>query len=90
MRKSLLIQVGNLTRMMRKLSDEEAREYAEQYGLRPVKIRGSDVVQLAKKKQEKFIDITWDEFFNILKRKRLAVYISSGGYMKIMSDDIYE
>ncbi len=76
--------------MMEKLSREEAIRNAERYGLRPVKIRGSDVVQLAKNMGEKFVEISWDEFFRVLEEKHLAVYISRGGYMKILSDDAYE
>ncbi len=75
---------------MEKLSEEKVREIAERYSLRPVKIRGSEVVQLAKKESKRYEKITWDEFFNILKKKRLAVYSSKGGYVKIMSDDLYE
>ncbi len=76
--------------MMKKLPDSEVIKMAEKYGLRPVKIAGSEVVQLARKNSSKYIDIDWNEFFKILKKKHLAVYISKNGYMKIMSDDIYE
>ncbi len=76
--------------MMRKLSDEEAKDNAEKYGLKPVRIKGSNVVQLAKNISDRYEVISWDEFFKELKKKRLAVYISKSGYMKIMSDDIYE
>ena len=79
-----------LDAMMRKLSEEDAIKNAEKYNLKPVRIKGSDVVQLAKKISERYEEITWDEFFKILRKKRLAVYISDGGYMKIMSDDVYE
>ena len=75
---------------MKKLSDEETIKNAEKYGLKPVKVRNRDVVQLSKNPSEKFEETTWDKFFEILKKKRLAVYISKSGYMKIMSDDIYE
>ncbi len=76
--------------MMRKLTDEEAREQAERYGLKPVRIKGSNVVQLAKNISDRYEVIPWDVFFSELKKKRLAVYISKGGYMKIMGDDVYE
>ena len=76
--------------MMEKLDEGKVKEIAEKYSLRPVKIRGSDVVQLAKKESERYEDISWDEFFEILKKKRLSVYSSKGGYMKIMSDDLYD
>ena len=76
--------------MMQKLSEEEAKKKAEEYDLKPVRIRNSDVVQLAKKMSERYEEITWEEFFRVLREKRLAVYISKSGYMKIMSDDIYE
>ncbi len=76
--------------MMQKLNEEEAKNYAEKFNLKPVRIKGSAVVQLAKNMSERYEEISWDEFFRILRDKRLAVYVSSGGYMKIMSDDIYE
>ncbi len=75
---------------MQRLSREETIKNAEKYGLKPVRVKERDVIQLAKKRSEKFEEISWEEFFEILERKRLAVYISKGGYMKIMSDDIYE
>lgn len=75
---------------MTKLNEAETKKNAERYGLRPVKIRDSEVVQLSKKAEGKFELITWQEFFELLKKKRLAVYISKTGYMKIMSDDVYE
>ena len=76
--------------MMRKLSREETIRNAEMYGLKPVRVRNCDVIQLAKNPGEKFEEVSWDYFFEILEKKRLAVYISKGGYMKIMSDDVYE
>ena len=76
--------------MMQKLNEEEAKNYAEKFNLKPVRIKGCAVVQLAKNMSERYEEISWDEFFRILRDKRLAVYVSSGGYMKIMSDDIYE
>ncbi len=76
--------------MMEKLSNEDAKKFAEKYGLKPVRIRNQEVVQLSKNPGGKFVEIPWDEFFGILEKKRLAVYISKSGYMKIMSDDIYE
>ena len=79
-----------LAPMMRKLTNEESMENAEKYGLKPARVRGREVVQLTKNPGEKFEEIPWEEFFEILKKKRLAVYMSKGGYMKIMSDDVYE
>ncbi len=76
--------------MMRKLSKDETITYARKYGLVPAKIRGKDVVQLIKKEDKKFEKISWDEFFEILAKKRLSAYISKNGYMKIMGDDVYE
>ncbi len=76
--------------MMRKLSKEETITNAKKYGLMPAKIRGKDVVQLIKNRDKKFEEISWEEFFKILAKKRLSVYISKNGYMKIMGDDIYE
>ncbi|NPA75302.1 MAG: hypothetical protein GXO25_04385 [Euryarchaeota archaeon] len=76
--------------MMRKLSADEVRANAEKYGLRPVRVKARDVVQLSKNPGEKFVEISWEEFFEVLEKKHLAVYISRGGYMKIMSDDVYD
>ena len=88
--KTLLSKFGILECMMKKLSEEEAKILAEKYALRPVRIKGSTVVQLAKKMSRRYEEISWDEFFRILHEKKLAVYVSNSGYMKIMSDDIYE
>ena len=88
--KTLLSKFGILGCMMKKLNEEEAKILAEKYALRPVCIKGSTVVQLAKKMSARYEEISWDEFFRILHEKKLAVYVSNSGYMKIMSDDIYE
>ena len=76
--------------MMRKLSKEETIINAKKYELVPARIHGKEVVQLIKKSDKKFEEISWDEFFEILAKKRLAVYISKNGYVKIMGDDVYE
>ncbi len=86
----IIINAHNIGVMMQKLSEEEAKRKAEEYNLKPVRIKKSEVVQLAKMMSERYEEITWEEFFRVLREKRLAVYISKSGYMKIMSDDIYE
>ena len=89
-RPKIINELVYLRHMMRKLNREEAIENANRYSLKPVRVKGSDVVQLSLNTSSKFESISWDDFFSALEQKHLAVYISKGGYMKVMSDDIYE
>jgi len=70
---------------MEKMSKEDTIKIAERYGLRPCKVKGFEVVNIRKHPTEKQYDITWDEFFEALERKGLAVYkASNSDFIKIM------
>jgi len=69
--------------VMKQISVLEAKRVAMEKGLKPAKIRGTEIVQFTKKGGERFEVLDWDEFESTLAQRGLAVY-ESGGWMKIM------
>jgi len=69
---------------MERISLEKTRELSQKAGLTPCRVKGSTVVQLRKNPNDRMEDISWEEFDEALKSKRLAVYAAPSGYMKIM------
>lgn len=70
--------------VMEKIDINKAKAIAKNKGLHPGKVKGTDGVQFTKGKNNRLDVITWDEFEQILERRKLAIY-ESGGWMKIMS-----
>ncbi len=71
---------------MEKITVEEAKEIADEKGLEPGLVKGTDGIQFTKGKNKRIKTVTWDEFEEKLDERGLAVY-ESGGWMKIMSED---
>ena len=72
---------------MLKLKLEEVRRIADEYGLRPCKVKGEDVVNIRKKPSKRFEDVDWEEFSHVLKKRRLAVYkAENSDFLKIMKE----
>jgi len=72
---------------MKKISVEELKKLAKQYGLHVCRIKGSEVVQIRKNPSDKYEDISWKEFEETLKNKGLAVYkAEESDFLKIMKD----
>jgi hypothetical protein len=72
---------------MNKISITELKKIAREYSLKPCKIKGSEVVQIRKNPSDKYEDISWEEFENALKAKKLAVYkATESDFLKIMKD----
>ena len=65
------------------INRRQVEELSKRKGLVPSKVIGSEQVQLSKGSNKHLATITWDEFFEILEKRNLAVY-SLGGWMKIM------
>jgi len=72
---------------MKKITINEVKEIAEEYDLKPAKVKGSDAVNIRKKENETLEDISWEEFERILNEKNLAVYKSPNDWLKIMKDE---
>jgi acetylglutamate kinase len=70
--------------VMEPISIEKAKEIAKKKGLKPGRVRTTKTaVQLTKGKNENVIIISWDEFEDNLKKRKLGIYESSG-WMRIM------
>ncbi|MFO8109988.1 MAG: hypothetical protein R6U17_05640 [Thermoplasmata archaeon] len=70
---------------MKKISVDKAQTIAEEKGLKPGLVKGTDGIQFTKGGNDRLDTIGWDEFKNKLKERNLAVYESSG-WMKIMKE----
>ena len=68
---------------MEPISMEKAKKIADNKGLKPGRVKGTEGVQFTKGKNQRLDVITWDEFEAALKKRKLAIY-ESGGWMKIM------
>jgi hypothetical protein len=67
------------------ISFEQAKEIAKKKGLKPGRVRTTkNGIQFTKGKNKNVDIISWEEFEDSLKKRKLAVY-NSGGWMKIMS-----
>lgn len=71
---------------MEPIDVSDAREIAEEKGLRPAQIEGTDIVQFTKQGGERFDVLDWPEFEKTLEDRGLQVFESSG-WMKIMEED---
>lgn len=68
---------------MEKIDFAKAQLIAKAKGLQPGKVKGTQGVQFTKGTNDRLSVISWDEFEQALKQRRLAIY-ESGGWMKIM------
>lgn len=68
---------------LRQIDFETARRIAEEKGLRPTKVRGTNTLRFSNRSDDRLEIITWDEFEKVASSRRLAVY-ESGGWMKLM------
>lgn len=68
---------------MQKIDITKAKKIANNKGLKPGKVKGTDGIQFTKGKNDRLTTIEWSEFEQILGKRKLAIY-ESGGWMKIM------
>ena len=69
--------------VMRPITVKEAIKIAEEKGLKPGKVKGTDGVQFTKGGSKRVTEINWDEFKKLIVERKLQVY-ESGGWRKIM------
>lgn len=79
------IVAGGKNMAMNKCEDQNiVKQLAERKGLKPGLVTDtSDGIQFTKGDNTRLTVISWDEFFENLERKGLAVY-NSNGWLKIM------
>ncbi len=70
---------------MEKISVSKAKKIAEEKGLKPGLVKGTDGIQFTKGNNPRLETIDWNEFQEKLDERGLAVY-ESGGWMKIMKE----
>ncbi|MGM0405913.1 MAG: hypothetical protein ACQEQM_07220 [Thermoplasmatota archaeon] len=70
---------------MEKISVSKAQKIAEEKGLKPGLVKGTDGIQFTKGNNPRLETIDWNEFQEKLDERGLAVY-ESGGWMKIMKE----
>ncbi len=68
---------------MEKISLDKAQEIAENKGLKPGMVKGTEGIQFTKGNNPRLETVDWDEFKEKMQERDLAVY-ESGGWMKIM------
>jgi hypothetical protein len=70
---------------MKKITIKETMKIADKYRLKPIKVKGTEVVNIRKRPSNKFVEISWEEFEKALKDKKLAVYkATESDFLKIM------
>ncbi|MCA1813414.1 MAG: hypothetical protein LC624_05630 [Halobacteriales archaeon] len=60
-----------------------AQAIATEHGLRPAKVKGTDVLQFTRAESVRFQTLSWTEFVTDLEQRGLHVY-ESHGWLKIM------
>ncbi len=73
-------------RDLKEYSDDEIKTWLKKKGLEPGIVRNTkEGIQFVEKGgNEKVAPTDWDTFFRIMKKKKLAVYGTKEGWMKIM------
>ncbi len=69
--------------VMEKINIVKARQIAENKGLKPGRVKGTDGVQFTKGNNDRLEIISWEDFQSALMKRGLAIF-ESGGWMKIM------
>ena len=69
--------------VMKEINLDGAKKIAEEKGLKPAKVRGTEHIQFTRGGNDRLEEISWEEFESIMNERGLAVY-ESGGWMKIM------
>jgi hypothetical protein len=68
---------------MTQIDVSRAQAIAQKAGLRPAKVKGTDVVQFTRRGGRNFEVINWSDFQSTLEHRGLHVY-ESDGWLKIM------
>ena len=68
---------------LEKITLDRVKAIADDVGLNPGKVIGTELLRFYKKETSNIEPISWDDFEGILNSKGLAVY-ASGTWMKIM------
>ncbi len=68
---------------MEPVSVESAIEKAKKKGLRPGRVRGTSGIRFTRGRNKAIEVISWDEFRDVVRKRRLQVYQSSGS-LKVM------
>jgi hypothetical protein len=72
---------------MEKISPDELKEIVRRYKLHICRIEGTEVINVRKHRNEKYVDIEWGEFERILKKRKLAIYkAANSDFIKLMKD----
>jgi hypothetical protein len=69
--------------VLQEISVDKAKEIANKTGLKPAKVKGTEIVRFMKNPRATLQEIDWDEFESIMKKNKLVIY-ASGTWMKIM------
>jgi hypothetical protein len=69
--------------VLQEISVDKAKDIAKKNGLKPAKVKGTDIVRFMKNPRDTLQEISWDEMEKTLKNNKLAIY-ASGTWMKIM------
>jgi hypothetical protein len=68
---------------LEQISIDKAKDIAKKNGLKPAKVKGTDIVRFMKNPRDTLEEITWEEMEKTLNKNKLAIY-ASGTWMKIM------
>ena len=67
---------------LEKITLDKAKVIAKKTGLKPARVKGTEIIRFMKNKRPTLEEITWDDFEGILKREKLGIFVS-GTWMKI-------
>lgn len=68
-----------------KVTIRVAKQIANNQGIRPGRVKGTEGVQFTKGSNPRIAEISWEEFEEALQKRGLAVY-GDGSWLKIMKD----
>ncbi|HLF06695.1 MAG TPA: hypothetical protein VI893_05945 [Thermoplasmata archaeon] len=70
---------------LEKITVERAKTIAKKSGLKPARVKETEIIRFMKNRRPTLEEITWDDFEATLKKEKLGIF-ASGSWMKIMKD----
>lgn len=71
---------------MEPIDVDKAQSIAQKKGLKPARVKGTEIIQFTREGGSRFEIIQWPDFQSALDQRGLQVFESSG-WMKIMKPD---
>ena len=70
---------------LEKITLDKAKGIAKKTGLKPARVKETQIIRFMKNKRPTLEEISWDDFESTMKSEKLGIF-ASGSWMKIMKE----